>query len=1065
MSLYCCKLIFLPKNIFIVKSLLLFFLVLLFPGTAFAQIFITGSVSDETGEPLLGATIYVAETESGTVTDFDGKFSLSVPSTETEIRVSFIGYVSQTIVVGDRTEINVILITDALQLNDVIVLGYGTIKKSNVIGAISSVDGESIQNRPLADPLQALQGQSSGVQITQNSGAPGEEAQINIRGIGTINNSNPLYVVDGIVTSGIGHINPNDIESIEILKDAASAAIYGAEGANGVVIVNTKTAAYNTLTIDANYYYGAKQYWNSVEVMDRYDWQAYEFIKRNNPTGYNNHLNKSRSEYFKNNPNTNWLDEISQLGSVERANVSIAHGVEKINYRLSAGIYNEEGLIKTSSHQQKNLSLRVQAKPVERVALDLKAAYQGQESNKVPGGDNSLLRKALIQPPTDIYERYDNYMLMNPVQQLEQNYNKTIKDRFDINASVKIKLTNSLTFDSRFGYESNTGYDDMFGFVEPKYDLYLYEQEQLQYTNATNELSQSSQVLWENILNYNKTIGNHDIAALIFSSIKEYNSNNVEGKGELYLHNDIRYSNLDHIEFKRELSGAPSKNKSAGFGGRVNYSFAQKYLLEFNFRADGSSRFIRENRWGYFPSLSLGWRLDQEEFMMSTRDWLSQLKLRVSAGQSGNNRINNNSMFKIFKSGDYYSYGTYYLNGYSAHNIGNTGLLWERTTTYNVGIDYGFWGMMYGSAEYFERYTTDMLVEVPVMATTGLTDAPLQNGGDVENRGTEFEIGMRKKVGKFSMDISANISFITNKVTKLGERNDPIYGGDINNPDIGNATYTAVGRPIGEFFGLVVDKNNPIYRDVNDVLATGSVHENLDPESAGQYVGTFRFLDLNGDNLISHEDKTIIGSPNPDFFGGINGSFSYKDFKFDMFWQYSYGNDVFNVLKFWLDVGSSNETNNGGGNNTGISNKRLNNIGEYMTLTPENTFPYDDTYNPNNLNYAKLLPVSRGYHRLDENFLTGNKTSSFFVEDASYLRLKNIRVSYNFDKNLTRKLYLKRLEMFVGAENLLTFTNYSGLDPEIGTKEGSANANISMGIDYGTYPQARTFFMGLSLSF
>jgi TonB-dependent starch-binding outer membrane protein SusC len=1049
-----------------VKRLLILYVALFLASTAFAQINISGSITDESGESLIGATIFIEGTGTGTVADMDGKYRISVPSKETILKFSFVGFETQNIVVGDKTVINVVLKTDALKLNDVIVLGYGSLKKSNVIGSISSVDGEMIQNRPVSSPLQALQGQSSGVLITQNSGAPGEKAQINIRGIGTINNSAPLYVVDGIVTSGIDHINPNDIESTEILKDASSAAIYGAEGANGVVIVNTKNAGFNTLKVDANYFYGVKQYWNSVDVMDRYDWQVYEYIKKSNTTGYRNHLAMSREEYYNSNPNVNWLDEISQTGSIERASISIAHGLDKINYLLSASVYNENGLIKTSNHNQKNLSLKVQAKPWSRVTLDLKTTYQGRESNKVPGGDNSLLRKALIQQPTDIYERYDNYLLMNPVQQLEQNYNKNRADRFDLNASVKVNLSMDLTFQSRVGYEKNNGYDDMLGFVDPKYDLYLYENERLRYPNATNKLSQDQQFLWENIFNYNRSIRKHDIGAVVFSSIKEVNSVFVQGKGELFLHNNILFSNPDHMELKREISGVETLTKSVGFGGRFNYSYAQRYLFEINFRADGSSRFPRANRWGYFPSLSVGWRLDEEPFMASYRDWLSQFKLRASVGQSGNNRINNNSMYKIFKSGEYYSYGNYYLSGYSAHNIGNPGLLWERTTTYNVGLDFGFMNMIYGSAEYFERYTTDMLIEVPVLAATGLRDAPLQNGGDVMNRGTEFQIGIRKRTGDFSFDINANISFITNKITKLGDRDDPIYGGEIKNPGIGNATYTAVGRPIGEFYGLVIDKENPIYRDIDDVLAAGSIYQNLSEELASQYVGTFRFLDLNGDNLISQEDKTIIGSPHPDFFGGLNGNFTYKSFSLDMFWQFSYGNEVFNVMKYWLDVGFTEQSNNGGGPNSSISNKRASNIGKFMTKAAETLIPYDPVYNPNNIDYATLLTAAGGgNHKTSENFLEGNKTSSFFVEDASYLRLKNIRFSYILDYDLATRLRMKRVEMFIGAENLLTFTNYSGLDPEVGTKEGADNANISMGIDYGTYPQARTFVVGVNLNF
>lgn len=605
---------------------ILFILILFSFINAVAQVKVTGLIKDDTGEPLIGANVIISGTTNGTITDIDGKFEIDVPSKDVELSFSFIGYIEQKILVGEQTNIDVVLETDAEQIEEVVILGYGVVKKSNVIGAISSVGSEEIKDRPVSDAMQALQGQTSGVSITQNSGAPGEGAKINIRGIGTVNNSEPLYVVDGIITSGIGHISPNDIESVEILKDAASAAIYGAQGANGVVIVNTKSAKSGEFKVHADYYLGAQQYWNSVEVMDRYDWQVYEHIRKNNSSGLSNHLKKTKEEYFQINPDVNWIDEISQTGILQRGTLSIMQGTDKLDYYLSAGLFDQKGLIKSSDNNKYNILLKVTARPHKRVTLQLKSAFQGAKTNKVASGENSLLRDALISPPGDIYDKEDGYLLDTPVRKIEQSYNKAESKRFDLNGDLKINIIDGLYFQSRIGIEYKTGFTDNYGYVGSQFDYKLYEPLDPKKPSITNKLTQNQQVLWENIINYNKTIRKHDIGILVFSSMDDHSGNNVEGKGNSFLYNNTNFSVPDLIGDKKEPKGDKSHTRGVGFGGRLNYSYNNKYLLEFNFRGDASSTFPEDERWGFFPSISLGWRLDQEKFM-SGLEWISQLKI------------------------------------------------------------------------------------------------------------------------------------------------------------------------------------------------------------------------------------------------------------------------------------------------------------------------------------------------------------------------------------------------------------------------------------------------------
>lgn len=1044
--------------------ILIVFIILFSLSSAFGQIKITGSVKDAKGETLIGANIGVVGTTIGTIADINGNFTIEVPAKDDELVISFIGYASQKMKIGNQTSFQIILNEDALKLDDVVVLGYGRVSKSNVIGAISSIKAEDIESRPVANVSQALQGKVAGVSITNNSGAPGEGSSLRIRGIGTVNNSEPLYVIDGVIAGGMGHVNPADVESIEILKDAADAAIYGAKGANGVVIINTKKGAQGKLSINADYYHGTEVFNNNVEVMDRYDWYIHNEIAQDRFTNANSAIKQGREDFLNDFPSANWVDEISRPGQLDKVSISLSQGTEKMSFYASLGFRNHEGVIINSGYNQTNLNLNSTVKPNNKLTLNFKAAYSGSKQQKQESGKGSIFRQALMASPIDIYDPIDGFMLDNPLKKASLRHNISETQRTDLNLNLNYDIIKGLSFESRIQYYYNTNYNEAYEYVNPQYEYEFYSIDDYKKPVITNELINSNTFSWDNILTFNKKSNGHDINAMLICTVDQTNKINVKTKGESYLYNNVNFAYSDLATYKLETSGVYNDSRGIGFAGRLTYGYKNKYLSTVNFRYDGSSIFPENSRWGFFPSIQLGWRISEENFMQGNT-WIDQLKIRASAGQSGNNRIDKNDQYTIYNNGDaYYSYGTTQQNviidGYIANNLGNHDILWEKTTTYNVGLDFGLFNALYGSVEYFEKYTSDMLIAVPIVDAAGLTSAPIQNAGDVKNTGVEFELSYTKKIGQFEIGANANIAFLKNKVTSLGNGGAPIYGGNVDNPDLGYVTYTSEGNSIGEFYGYVYDDDDMFYRTAEEVLANDILISGRNLTYGDPYIGSFKFKDLNGDGRLDDQDKTFLGSPIPKYSGGFGMNVKYKQVKIDMFWQYQVGNKIFNVMRYYLDAGAVG--NNDSGNATTLSNKRASNIGEYIyTYNGSHEGADIDTYNSKDNQATATLPSLSNNSNVMRQFV--NRPSNFFIEDGSYMRLKDLRVTYELKPEQLKKLKLKTLGFYVSATNLYTFSKYSGFDPEIGTTSGESSANINMGIDFGTYPAAQTFSFGVNI--
>lgn len=1064
--------------IYMRKNILMLLLCFLATSMAFAQqeISVSGNVTSEDGEALIGVNIIVKGTTLGTVTDVDGHYTFTVPGTESVLTYSYVGFIAREIPVGSQTSINVVLAEEALNLEEIIVVGYGVKKKSNLIGSVSSVSSEDIADRPVAGLAQALQGKSSGVNIISNSGAPGEGVTIRIRGVGTVNNADPLYVIDGVIANNIDYISPNDVESVEVLKDAASSAIYGSRGANGVVLVTTKSGKEGKTKVNVDYKYTMDSYAKTIPVLETYDYRIMSLIADGNPADFTiaqDLINLGEETYYQQYPERiNWLDEISQRAFSHDVNVNVSGGTEAINYYFGYSYFGQEGLVKTSDFSRNNVLFKTSANIFRNVWMDVKAFYSGSKQSQVPEGGNSIFRNALNSAPRYMYDPIFGIKTNNPLSILENNYDSRQEDLFQFDANLTVPLLENLTFTSKFSYRHRANKSEFFNPQDPFFE-YFYEtsfmtdQADVGTASAGNRnkdiisqidhsYNKNSKLLWDNILDYNLEVNKHRIGFTGVSSIESYTGTSLSASAVAEIEDVSSAAFPDAAAFWEDISGGPTNWTGVGFIARLNYNYDERYLLEGSIRADASSNFAKENRWGYFPSALVGWRISQESFL-DNMPWINQLKIRASWGNAGNNRIGTQDRYTIMQYGYRYVLGPEHkfaiVDGIAPRGVGNPGIQWERTTTYNVGLDLGLFQHVYASADYYHRYTYDMLLRVPVVSSSGMNasgDYPLQNGGDVLNRGGDLEVGYKTSRGDFRFDLSGNISYYRNEVLALGIIDDPVYGGNVGKASMGNITRTEVGGEIGAFYGYLVDG---VYNNVDDIVqGPQGTEAGVVPES---YLGRLRFVDLNQDGQLDDADKTIIGSPHPDFTYGLNLTMDYKGFSLSMFWMGVQGVDVFHVMKYdvnFLRGGSNIREDLVGG--------EIYNHYESKEMLDGSPFYFPEQYLPMNQDlYAEPSIDNRG--QADANFTA--RPSSYFIEDASYLRLSDVVLSYNFSKRITNKLRISNLRLYVGAKNLLTITNYSGLDPEVGNKAGQAGNSINMGMDYGNFPQSRAIFFGINL--
>jgi len=941
---------------------------------------IKGEVKDQQGLPLPGVSVKVKGTNQGAVTNENGVYTLSAPSNAT-LTFSYIGFKSIEEQVNNRTTVKTTLSDNNEQLNEVIVVGYGTQTKKDLTTAVTTISSKDIQNQPITNPLQAIQGKAAGVQVTSQSGKPGAGITVSVRGNTSLTASNsPLYVIDGVTSRDASFINPNDIESMTILKDASSAAIYGSSGANGVILITTKKGTAGKLKVGFNAYTGISNFWKKQDVLNSDQYVA--LMKDLNYTS------------FGGTQNTDWQDEAFGTGTQNNYQLSLSGGVKGGQYYFSSGYQQDKGVVAPAKLDRYTTNFNGSQSITSWLKLTANASLTYDKSIDV--SDNAGLAKggvilsALTTPPTlTIYDPNGAFTPVpggyeNPIGNAFGSINRKRSLRFVGAFAGEIRFSKDLTFKSSISANRRTEFYNYF--LDPYKTVYGRTERGIYNNNRTNDN------IWlnENILNYNKTAGKNVFGAIAGYTIQasEYKYNN--------------YSATRYIDQTTQLpiepSVAPTVPQRAQWSkrsylARISYAYDGKYLLSSNFRADGSSRFKSGNKYGYFPSVSAGWRISGENFMKDSKT-VNDLKIRGSWGKVGNDE----------GIGDYSYLKFYQVNAQGAYDlsqIANDNLSWEKTTQTNIGLDLTmFNSRVTFTADAYLKKTNDLLVKVQLPLSVGI-DNSAQNVGSMENKGLEFALSTKNFEGKkFTWSTDLNFSLNRNKVTGLGTTQKSLDYGGLSNRDA--AVRVEVGRPLGSFYGYV--------------------YNGVDPQT-----GNAIYADLNNNNVRDDGDRTFIGSAQPKFNYGITNTFNYGNLGLTVFFQGVQGSQLFNASRIELE---------------GMIDARN-----------QSTAVLDRWTTP-----GQITNIPRAGQAVTDNSLT----SSRFVENASYLRMKTTTLSYNFGKTALGRLKMDKLTVFVSGYNLVTFTNYSGLDPEV--NQYGANGP-DMGVDYGTYPQSRSFLLGVNVGF
>ncbi|WP_157972020.1 SusC/RagA family TonB-linked outer membrane protein [Pleomorphovibrio marinus] len=1008
------------------------------------EITITGVVTDENGEPMPGAAVSIVGTTQGTVTDLDGNYTITADD-EATLVFSYIGYQTVRIQVSNRSQIDVVLEPDLASLEEVMVVGYGTQQKRDVTGAVGQVKGDELRNLPVAGIDRALQGRAAGVSIAANSGSPGSGTTVRIRGTSSIyGNNDPLYVVDGVPlgenVGGIEQIvNPTDVESIEVLKDASAAAIYGSRGANGVVLITTRKGVSGAPKIFFNSYYGVKNAWNRPELAD-----ATEFA-RVHLLAHQNGGSSPISAIANANPEswgtgTDWWSEINQTGVIQNHDFSMMGGTDRLRYSTSLAYFSDKGYIQTSEFDRLTFRINTEYDLSKRIKFgsNLSLIHNSRRGINENDGEGSGVIASVYQldPITPVYKTqtqleqeaitegidinnpYNIYAQSlftnrnNLVGRLSRNNGTNSEMRMLGNVYAEVQILDGLSFRSDLGLHLR--YNDFRSFG-PQY--WIGPNDRLDESVVNRSYTRNLDVVFANTLNYQKSFDRHTIGAVAGITSEQFFFETMSGQRFDTPTNDESLWYLNAGAILGNVTGSAAKNTLLSYLGRVNYAFDDKYLLTVSLRADGSSRFAEENRWGYFPSLSAGWRVSDETFFEPlTRNVFSEFKIRGGWGQIGNQRIVNNAFINLLTGNDRdrYAFGpdeTLYP-ALRPNNVGNPMIQWETVEQLNIGFDAAMLdGKLTLTADYFVKDTKDNLLLLPQPLYAGnLT--PWANAGQIRNSGLELALGYRNYDRAVKYSINGNISFLDNQVISLAS-GEPISGG---NTRAGASSRTAVGQPIGAFYGWVTDG---IFQNEEEV-ASGN-QPNARP-------GDFRFKDLNGDGQITDDDRTFIGNPHPTMTFGTNILLEYKNFDLNLFFQGQSGNDVFMYEKYfsWVGDGSYNTIQ-------GLENMAWSGEGT------SNTQPIISSSTANN------------------NF----RVSDWYLSDGSYVRLKNLQLGYRLPSVIFEKYGVSGIKIWVGGENLLTFTNFEGLDPEVGVNHGT----LSAGMNQYVYPVARTYMAGLMVNF
>jgi TonB-dependent starch-binding outer membrane protein SusC len=981
-----------------------------------AQIKVSGVVSDQNG-PLPGVTVLVEGTTNGTATDFDGNFTLSNVSNNATLVLSSVGYTTQRIAVNGRTTINVSLAEDLTALDEVVVVGYGAQSRASVTGAISSVKAEQIQALPVANAVEALQGRAAGVLVV-NTGGPGTEPNVLIRGIGTFGNNNPLYVIDGVIVGNLSGISQNDIENINVLKDASTTAVYGSQGANGVIIVTTKKGKAGSTQFSANVFTGFQVQNQRYDVLNRAQYLQYA----QSAFGVVPTTPSSQS-----NTDTNWQDELYRTGLIKNYDFAVSGGTDKSSFRFSAGYSEKEGVIIETGF--KKFAFRGNSD------FDFGKVKIGQTMSvnfnttqpEVGGGGRSLLEHAIKMAP--YYSVYNSSNLggfqgpnsagdgqdaENPVRIME--HGDRLNNGFSLigNIYATFEILEGLEFKTMVGLDYFSS--DNYSFL-PSYDDDSIGATHAQaFANIDKSRGSGQTILYNNSLTYRKTLADaHNFELLLLAEKYENKSSNINGRHENSITDEINQLNLPAAA----LGSSSSEYNKLGYLARLNYNYKDKYIASGSFRTDASSRFGANNRWGDFYSFSLGWNIAKEDFMSDSA--FSTLKFRGSYGTVGNDRIANYLYQSALDTNFIYIINGVSATGTTAAGLPNPNLKWEQTIQRNLGLDIGLFNEKFTAAiEYYVNTSDDLLLGVPPPTSLGInTGSIVQNVGSIETKGFEVNLGYNDREGDFKWSANLNLGTSTNTAKSLGGTLTELQGGGFEGENI---TRVVEGESLFHFYGLIMDG---IYQTQAEVDAVLTVPQTI------VRPGDIRYKDLNGDGLINNSDRAIIGNSNPDLTYGLNLDATYKNWDFNVFFSGIAGRDVINTNIYDLE-GMPRLFNAG----VGVLNR-------WTGPGTSNTIPRAGIAGGATSGAPQNVAISTRY-----------------LEDASFTRLKNLTIGYTLPNDVFGKELFSKFRIYVSGQNLVTITKYSGLDPEL------ASGNLfDNGIDRGAYPQPKSYLVGLQLSF
>ena len=1037
------------KNYFKGMMLLVLFVALFSPTNLWAQnIQLTGVVTDASNEPIVGASVVEKGTTNGVITDYDGNFTLNVPAKAT-IVISYVGYQTQEIAVNGRNHIKTILKEDTELLDEVVVVGYGTMKKSDMTGAISSVDVEELTKRTTTNPAEALQGKIAGVNIMKSGGNAGAGVQIKIRGVKSFGDNQPLYIIDGF-PGDIENVNPQDIQSMEVLKDGAAAAIYGSVAANGVIIITTENGKKGETKIDFSTYLSFTDVAKQLEMLNA---EEYKSVHKQM---YENYMAQYPDDGImlpafvtaNTGVDTDWQDAMLRSGFSQNYMFSIRGGSETAQYSLSYNHADEKGIFLGNDHRQDNARLKLH---LSKSIFDIEAniGFKFTDSDQP---QYSIKEMYMISPLVPIYDDSREYGFgLSDFNDLPSNRNvmadhhyitaSNKKYHMTANVALTMKFTNWLNFKTSYGYRGEHERDT---YHAPAYVADPKSKREYPYNSETTGYWEEQ--VWENVLSFNKEFDKHNVNAVAGASINSrkytWNSVAVEGKTTLYKVEDNQlitsevpggFLDSSFSTIGAGIGGTFSGDGSmweynrASFFGRINYSYNNRYLFQATVRYDGSSKFGKDNRWGCFPSVALGWRISEEEFFPKD-SFINNLKFRVSWGRLGNENAlgyydflalisTYNTMYQGYVRGN----GENAWTGSIARGLENRSLKWETTDTKNIGFDFGlFNNKLTGSVNYYYNQTEDLLITKALPPSAGLTD-PTLNVGKIRNSGFELELNWADRINDFEYNVGFNLTTTKNKVVKLSDDNQVLKGEGLKYGTEHFPTETRVGKPIGGFY---LYRTDGIFQSMSEVNA----HVNKDGEllQPNAQPGDIRFKDLNGDGKISDADKEYCGSGIPALEANINLSANYKGFDFSAVIGSAWNYKLYNGNKYFYE---------------GMNSKSNMLKSTLDAWTPQNT----------NTNVPRAV-----YQDPNGNM----KESDRFLENGDFIRLRQVQLGYTLPKSLLQSFSIDKLRFYVSAENLFTITGYDGIDPEF-----SRASVLNTGIDNLIYPFTRSFTVGAQLTF